>query len=277
MELGFYTLVGSGVALVVALLVGLYFWHRASRDRLYAELAAKRGAIIIGHEPRLAPSIAPQALRDSFQRDHIVRVDYFVAPDSMETLRAEAKDCIPLVERSYVPTHKQGGTVSYEKIHYHAPNCLAFYHSPAVLDWISQVIGEKVVPTADHDQSSCSLLCYTQEGDHINWHFDHNFYAGRHFTVLLSLVNVGAEGGASKSQLMHRDPDGTEHVVDTGENSLVIFEGDHVLHKASQLGKGDTRVLLSFTLSTDPRIGWFQDFVRRVKDTAFYGVRTLWD
>lgn len=277
MELGFYTWVGIGCALFAALLLGLYFWHRATRDKLYADLAAKRGDIIRGNEPELSPPIAPQSLRDQFAKDRLVRVADFASTGTLERLRTEAKNCIPLVERSYVPTHKQGGTVSYEKIHYHAPNCLAFYHSPEVLDWISSVIGEKVVPTADHDQSSCSLLCYTQEGDHINWHFDHNFYAGRHFTVLLSIVNQGAEGGSSKSQLMHREPNGTEHTVDTSENSLVIFEGDHVLHKATPLGAGDTRVILSFTLSTDPRIGWFHDFVRRVKDTAFYGIRTLWD
>jgi len=277
MELGFYTWISIGVGVVLLSLIGLYFWHRHYREKVYAELAAMRGDIIRGHEPELAAAIEPLSLRDQFVRDHIVRVDGFVAPETLDDLRVEASGCIPLVERSYVPTHKQGGTVSYEKIHYHAPHCLAFYHSPAVLDWISSVIGEKVVPTADHDQSSCSLLCYTQEGDHINWHFDHNFYTGRHFTVLLSIVNVGAEGGESKSQFMHREADGTEHVMDTTENSLVIFEGDKVLHKATQLGAGDQRIILSFTLSTDPRIGWFYDFVRRVKDTAFYGVRTLWD
>jgi hypothetical protein len=121
------------------------------------------------------------------------------------------------------------------------------------------------------------VLYYTEAGDHINWHFDHNFYKGRHFTVLLSLVNKSAGGKLSTSRLLWKDATGQVVPVDTAENTIVVFEGARVLHRVSPTDPGDVRVILSMTFCTDPRIGWFKETLRRFKDTAYYGVRALWD
>ena len=143
-------------------------------------------------------------------------------------------------------------------------------------EWVSAVTGTRVQPTPDQDQSSLSLLCYREAGDHINWHYDHNFYRGRHFTVLLSLANESLTGGISQSQLMRKTA-GNEEKVDTSANVLVLFEGAKVLHRASPTAKGDLRIMLSMTFCTDPRISPFKEVARRFKDTAFYGIRALWD
>ena len=97
--------------------------------------------------------------------------------------------------RSFIPTHKKGSALSYENIRQRAPHCLAFYHSPYVQKLISSLAGRTVYVTPECDQSSLSILCYREPGDHINWHYDHNFYRGRHFTVLLSLRNSSAAEG----------------------------------------------------------------------------------
>jgi hypothetical protein len=71
-----------------------------------------------------------------------------------------------------------------------------------------------------------SLLFYDKPGDHIGWHFDHKFYWGRHFTMLVAIHNEGrAAGGLSHAILNAR------------------------------VGGGATR---------------------RMKDTAFFGIRALW-
>jgi hypothetical protein len=41
--------------------------------------------------------------------------------------------------------------------------------------------------------------------------------------------------------------------------------------------EGDERILLSMTFCTDPRTDALRDLARRVKDTAYYGVRALVD
>lgn len=196
----------------------------------------------------------------------------------VEQMRAIAADIAGLsqTERSYVPTHKKGGTIAYETLCRQAPHIVAFYQSPNFHALISRIVGAPVVPTPLHDQSSCSVLVYERPGDHIGWHYDHNFYKGRHFTVLLAVVNRNAAGtGLSAARLSARIG-GVDREIPTPPNQLVVFEGAHVLHKASPIGEGERRVLVSMTFATDPRNSMLQGIARRIKDTAFFGIRALW-
>src|SRR5262245_66024040 len=126
-------------------------------------------------------------------------------------------------ERSCVPSHKKGGTIAYETLIRSAPAIVALYHSHGPKDFISRLVGVHVVPTPICDQSSLSLLCYDRPGDHIGWHYDHNFYRGRHFTVLLALDNKGsAEDGLSHATLMARTG-GRELTIATAPNTMVVL------------------------------------------------------
>jgi hypothetical protein len=163
--------------------------HRAHRRRVLAELAATRDVITSAFPIDIAADADRATLTAAFARERLARVDGFLAAGCLAELRAEAEANIPRMTHSHLPGHKKGRTLSYEAIQRDAPGCLAFYHSPAVVDWMSAITGVRLRQTPDADQSSLSVLCYKDEGDHINWHFDHNFYRGRHFTVLLSLAN----------------------------------------------------------------------------------------
>jgi hypothetical protein len=199
-------------------------------------------------------------------------------PAQLAQLREEARQARRLAERSLVPGHKKGGTLSYEAVHREAPRCLALYHSVALRQWLVRVLGTEVRPTADHDQSSCSLLYYDRPGDHIGWHFDHNFYRGRHFTVLLSLENRGAAtAGRLSSGRLQRRLHGATREVPTPENVLVVFEGARVFHRATAVGDRERRIMLSMTFATDPRVHPWKETLRRIKDTAYFGPRVLVD
>lgn len=266
--------------LVAGVLVGTSFFlllrHHRVRTRLYGELAKQRLAKIAQQAPGIVPGLDPCALRAEFERERSVRIEGFLCPRTLAQLQAESTVNRERAERSYIPMHKQGGTLSYEAIHCSAPGCLALYHSLLFRQWLSDVVGVRLQPTADHDQSSCSLLYYDRPGDHIGWHYDHNFYRGRHFTVLISLINRSASGGSSAARLQRRR-DGQAFDIATPENTLIIFEGARVLHRATAVREGDERIMLSMTLCTDPRIGRFRELARRVKDTAYYGPRVLID
>jgi hypothetical protein len=272
-----WTWVLAGLGGVVLLLLIAYVARRVSRRGYYRSLAKSRAETIKGRDPALAGRSDLDRLHEEFEEHLIARVENFLDEASLERLRAESKESDSKMVRSYIPGHKKGATLSYERIHHTAPHCLAFYHSPEVQRFVSRVVGEKLGPTADHDQSSLSILCYDQEADHINWHFDHNFYKGRHFTVLLSLINRASAGGNSACHLLYKNDKGEEVTVDTSENVLVVFEGAKVLHKASKTADGDLRMMLSMTFATTPSIGWFKDTIRRFKDTAYYGLRVIWD
>jgi hypothetical protein len=251
--------------------------HRRRRRGTYRALAERRASRIAGRQPRLQGPPDPKTLHADFARNRIVRVEDILAAASLQALRAECEANRPRAERSFIPRHKKGGTLSYEAIHDRAPACLAFYHSQALREWLSGIVGERLVPTADHDQSSCSILYYDRAGDHIHWHYDYDFYRGRHFTVLLSLVNRSAEGGISSGRLQQRIEAGDVIDWDTSEGVLVLFEGARILHRASPVAEGDLRAMLSMTFCTDPRIHPVKELARRIKDTAYYGARALID
>ena len=251
--------------------------HRRHRRLTLATLAAERSTKVAQFPVSISTAACCSDVAAEFAREHIVRIDRFLRPECLQLLRDEAEFHVERMTPSFIPTHKKGRTLSYEMIQRYAPGCLSFYHSPQVQDWVSQIVGLPLVPTPDGDQSSLSILCYREKGDHINWHYDHNFYRGRHFTVLLSLANENRSGGLSQSQLMRKRTGGEEDIIDTSANSLVVFEGARVLHRASPTAEGDLRIMLSMTYTTDPRTNWLKEFARRIKDTAFYGIRALWD
>lgn len=264
------------LTLVGLVIASLLVRHRIRRTRTLAELAANRTEWAAKHSISILSKADRKELADQFARERIIRIDHFLTGDYLQFLRSEAEQNVPRMVPSYIPTHKKGHTLSYENIHRYAHGCLGLYHSPEMMNWVSDIVGMKVAPTPDSDQSSLSVLCYCEAGDHINWHYDHNFYQGRHFTVLLSLFNESAAGGLSQSSLMRRLPSGDD-TVDTSPNTLVIFEGSQVLHRASPTAEGDKRILLSMTYCSDSRTSWAREFARRIKDTAFFGIRALWD
>jgi hypothetical protein len=179
-------------------------------------------------------------------------------------------------ERSYLPTHKKGGAIAYDTLREKIPVIVELYLSDEMQALISRVTGVKVKPTPTTDKSSCSLLVYEEPGDHIGWHFDHNFYRGRHFTILIPIVNRNANGtGLSAARLIAKRGD-SEVVIETPPNAIIVFEGAKVRHKVLPIAAGERRVVLSMTYCTDPRNSVVQESMRRVKDTAFFGIRTLW-
>lgn len=191
--------------------------------------------------------------------------------------RIEAEvDRYSRTERSYLPTHKKGGAIAYETLRAKIPSVADLYLSPEMSSLISRITGVPVVPTPFSDKSSCSVLVYEEPGDHIGWHYDHNFYKGRHFTVLIPIVNRGSgPDGLSAARLLVKSGQ-REEAVATPPNALVVFEGAKVRHKVMPIETGERRVVLSMTYCTDPRNSVVQESMRRIKDTAFFGLRALW-
>ena len=270
----------GGVVLPLTAAAAWAWRHRQRRDQMYSRLLAQP----IGGDSRASIEIAgrespadAQLCAAEFAAARLVSVEEFVSPTTLTRLRDEALSGMPFLEHTYIPVHKKGNTLSYERILRLAPHLLGFYHDRAVQAWISAVTGVTVQATPVQDQSSLSVLCYKEAGDHIQWHYDHNFYRGRHFTVLLSLVNRSAAGDLSHSRLEQQFPDGTVRSIAMPENTLVIFEGTRVRHRATPTEAGDLRVVLSMTYCTDPRISHVKELARRVKDVAFYGIRAMWD
>lgn len=259
-----------------AVTAGGFAYAKSRRAKLYRELGSSVSRIAATPLSFAAPGSSAASFAD-----RLIFVPDFLPDAAFETIRSEAErlvgpERLEGPERSFVPAHKKGGTVAYETLIAAAPAIIAFYHSPDLQGFVSKLVGETVRPTPISDQSSLSLLFYDRPGDHIGWHYDHNFYRGRHFTLLLALDNRGgAEKGLSHAELKARIG-GEEKVIATPPNMLVVFEGARVSHKVTPILEGERRLMLSMTYCIDPRAYWWQGVSRRIKDTAFYGIRALW-
>ena len=247
---------------------------KVRKQRQYRHLQTCQRDIIATYGPALQlPRELPRAVPSFRQR--IAAIAEVLPPTSLTTLRAAALRCRQ-TERSYFPAHKQGGTVAYEDLHTLAPEIIAFYHSDYVRWLCSTITGEALVPTPINDQSSCSLLFYDRPRDHIGWHYDYNFYHGRHFTVLLPLVNRHLQEDRRSSAQLVIQQDGGEVIIPTPPNTLIAFEGARVYHKVTRLEEDELRVILSMTFCTRPQASVVKGVLRRCKDVAYFGVRALW-
>jgi 2OG-Fe(II) oxygenase superfamily len=260
-------MIGAGAATV-----GGVAYTRRRRARLYRELADRVVAITSTHALDMGP--AQRRPLPGFA-DRLAVLPDFLPPHTFAALRAEAER-LASPERNYVPVHKKGGTIAYETLIAAAPGIVSFYHSAVLLGLVSRLVGIWVGPTPIYDQSSLSVLFYNKPGDHIGWHYDHNFYRGRHFTLLLAFVNTGQAADGLSHAVLEARVGGREIGISTAANTLVVFEGALVHHQVTPIREGERRLVLSMTYCTDPRAHWWQAASRRIKDTAFFGIRALW-
>jgi hypothetical protein len=175
---------------VGAVTAGGFTCARRRRVRLYRELGERLARIVSAQAPNLGASWQRETPRFA---DRLAVVPDLLPAEIFSTLKAESERLV---------THEKGGTVAYETLIASAPAIAAFYHCAELHDFIARIVGVRVQPTPIHDQSSLSVLFYDRPGDHIGWHYDHNFYRGRHFTVLIAMSNEGrAADGLSHAQL----------------------------------------------------------------------------
>ena len=140
---------GSFVVVVSALA-----YARWQRTHLYRTLGARI------EELRRAPMPFPAApastaLAPKFA-DRIVWLNQFLSAETFSAVKTELQKFV--IERSFIPTHKKGGTVAYETLVASAPGLVSLYHDKGFQDFVSGVVGERLVPTPIQDQSSLSLL-----------------------------------------------------------------------------------------------------------------------
>ncbi len=257
-----------------SILILAFLYLKKQRKKIYQQLEKQQKTDIEKYAEQLHFKTFTQAELPNFSQ-HLATLPAVLTTDTLAHLQAEVLTLCN-TERSYLPMHKQGGTIAYETLHQVMPIFVALYQSKALQKICSDIVGETLVPTPLHDQSSCSLLVYEKPGDHIGWHYDHNFYNGRHFTVLLPLINKHHATGALSSAQLKAKLQGQEAIIETPPNTLVLFEGAKVLHKATPLADNELRIVLSMTYCTTPKASLAKSIARRIKDISFFGIRALW-
>jgi hypothetical protein len=146
-----------------------------------------------GPEPALALRLqsldVPSLRREYASQGSFLYLDSFLPPEITAQLIASVAALGGAVNRNYLPGHKQGGSVSRHAIDRHAPVIAELYRSPALRQWLNELTGENLQLSPANDPHAYALYFYTRLGDHIGWHYDTSYYAGRRYTLLLGVID----------------------------------------------------------------------------------------
>ena len=233
-----------------------------------------------GAEPALASrldSLDLPGLRDGYVRQgSFVYVENFLPAEVTARLVDAVAAVSDSVNRNYLPGHKQGGSVGRHTIDRQAPIIAELYRAAALRRWLDDLTGERLQLSPPNDPHAYALYFYTRAGDHIGWHYDTSYYAGKRYTLLLGLID---DSSCRLDYELHTREKGAAIVsgsIKIPPGGLVFFDGDALRHRISPSAQGETRVSLTFEYVTDPRMHPWWRLISNMKDAfAYFGFRQV--
>jgi phosphatidylglycerophosphate synthase len=226
---------------------------------------------------RTLGALDEETLRRQYrEQGSFVYMPDFLPADFTAQLIAAVAAVMPVVNRNYLPGHKQGGSVSRHSIDQLAPFIAQLYRSPALLSWLGTLTGDRLQLSPADDPHAYALYFYSRPGDHIGWHYDTSYYSGRRYTLLLGVVD---RSSCRLDYELHTKEPG--HAVAAGSiqiapGGLVFFDGDKLRHRITPSGADEFRVSLTFEYVTDQHMSPWWRFVSNMKDAiAYFGFRQV--
>jgi phosphatidylglycerophosphate synthase/alkylated DNA repair dioxygenase AlkB len=280
----FLTLASIGAPLF-AIWVAIDYRRTMSRQRPQQKSVAapskpERAPVINTLDPLVAATTArfdlPQLRQHFLDQGAFLVVPQFADSAMVQQLIAAVDNSKGSINRNYIPGHKQGGSVSRHVLDRAAPFVAQLYRSPVLIDWLSSLAGEPLQCSPPDDPHAYALYFYTNPGDHIGWHYDTSYYAGRRYTVLLGVIE---ESSCRLEYQLHTREAGvaeTQGSIRMEPGDLVFFDGDKLRHRITPLSQTQRRVSLTLEYVTDPRMhpGW--RLISKMKDAvAYFGFRQV--
>ena len=218
----------------------------------------------------------PQLRGEYVRQGSFVYVENFL-PAEITARLIEAVDAVRnSVNRNYLPGHKQGGSVSRHTIDMQAPLIAELYRSAALRRWLDDLTGERLQLSPPDDPHAYALYFYTRAGDHIGWHYDTSYYAGKRYTLLVGLID---DSSCRLDYELHTREKGAAVICGSIKilpGGLVVFDGDALRHRISPSCEGESRISLTFEYVTDPRMHPWWRLISNMKDAfAYFGFRQV--
>ena len=224
-----------------------------------------------------AARVDREELRQTYRaQDEFLVLEHFVPEAILGLWDQELEALKPHIHRSFIPKHKKGGSVGYQRIEDLAPSMHAVYHSPALQSLLKDVVASEVNECPPSDLHRCALYAYTEEGDHIGWHYDTSYYKDKRWTVLIGFQD---ESGSKLLCRLHTRNEGRaveERAVRVTRGTMVLFNGDKLYHAVSPLGAGEHRFIVTMQYVSTGRMNPFMRFASNMKDSiAYFGMRQV--
>jgi hypothetical protein len=213
------------------------------------------------------------------RRQYSAQDEFVVIPDFLPTSVLEQWDAqlpaiLPQIHRNYLPGHKKGGSVPYDVLRSVAPAITGVYHSRALLEFLRGIAGADMNECPSDDPHRCAFYAYTEEGDHMGFHYDTSYYKDRRWTLL-----VGFKDDSSSRLLCHLHTKQPGHELEKLElkmtpGMLVLFNGDKLHHAVSPVKANEIRYVISMQFVTSGEMNPFMRFISNMKDAvAYFGLR----
>jgi alkylated DNA repair dioxygenase AlkB len=234
----------------------------------------------IATELNLAEDLAKidlPAVRRSYQeQDEFVVLERCLGPELVERWTRELEQLKPHVHRNFIPKHKKGGSVPYNVVRELAPSITGLYHDPAFIGLLRAVSNATMKECPDSDPHRCALYAYTEEGDHIGWHYDTSYYKDRRWTVLVGLIDRSSS--KLECRLRTKMPGATPQDlalrIDPG--TVVVFNGDKLLHRVTPILADEERFIVSMQYVTRGDMNPFLRLFSNMKDAfAYFGLKEV--
>ncbi len=218
-----------------------------------------------------------ERLRAEFtaQAEFVV-IDHCVPDDVLEGLITRAHELRPALHRNYIPGHKKGGSISAFHLDRAAFEFKALYASPTLLTTLETLTQRRLHVCPNRDPHAFALYYYTEEGDHVGYHYDTSYYQGERYTVLIGLIDKSS--CRLECQLYKNESTRETEVLslDLPPGRLVLFNGDKLYHRVTALGAGEERVVLTLEYLTNIDINPARRFISNMKDAiAYFGFKQI--
>jgi hypothetical protein len=227
-------------------------------------------------EARVGQLDTPSLHGEFVRQGSFLYLSDFLAPEVTAQLVSAVAAVEPAINRNYLPGHKQGGSVSRHTLDQLAPFIGELYRSPALIGALEQLAGERLQLSPPGDPHAYALYFYTRPGDHIGWHYDTSYYAGRRYTLLLGVLD---QSSCRLDYELHTRENGVSAVsgsVQIPPGGLVFFDGDKLRHRITPLGENEKRVSLTFEYVTDQSMHPWWRLISNLKDAvAYFGLRQV--
>jgi len=216
----------------------------------------------------------PALRRKYSEQDEFVVIPDFLPASVLEQWESQLPTILPQIHRNYLPGHKKGGSVPYDVLRSVAPSIPEVYHSPELLAFLRRLVGADMNECPSNDPHRCAFYAYTEEGDHMGFHYDTSYYKDRRWTLL-----VGFKDDSSSRLQCHLHTKQPGHEVEKLElqmtpGMLVLFNGDKVYHAVTPVKAGETRYVVSMQFVTSSDMNPFMRFISNMKDAvAYFGLR----
>jgi hypothetical protein len=190
--------------------------------------------------------------KKDFLQNEIVYIENFFDNNYFEILKESVNSEISYNKSKrtgeMLQNFRQAGSLNSNVIQ--NSNIINLYYSKELINIIQQITNNYNIQNVTcNDKSSYNILIYDKPNDYINWHLDPNQYTGNRLTILISIYNENdSKNNLSSSELQYklRNLDKIQ-TLKMKPNSILIFNGSKILHKATSIKENEKRILISNT------------------------------